>query len=201
MDDLKLKITEIEEAVSATYGKYNVTNKFYEITKLAIERGDLVKLLSADQAYIYNKNGELWLAPISSLSFSEEPINISSIMSELEMIYIKAQDPNKIKEAFVSAFIQMTLGTPKQIYFAALIFTWLCESIADESCAFYNYETIEQLDDQLRPHLVMGIATSDVDLKSVRIYDCKNNQDGVLGHCRNCSNRLAEQGILGFVME
>ena len=61
MTDLKQEISRIQKAEQNTRNQYPGVNKWYEITKIACERGELIKLLSADKEYIYDSKGRLWL--------------------------------------------------------------------------------------------------------------------------------------------
>jgi hypothetical protein len=206
MDDLKKKIAEIEAEVKTNYR----FNRYEAIVQLAIDRNELNKLFSADPSYIYNNDGKKWLAMNSYFGETLEPFNIVSVFAAYMSIYlrIKIKDrkektfcSEKLKMMFLEAFKDMVSGTPEQLYWAVKIFQHLSISIADRSSAFYRVAQSEQLDDELRPYLVMGIATSDIDLKTVHIYDCQNISDGLWGYCKFYSDKLKDKGIKGFIIE
>ena len=210
MDDLKQKILEIDSISRNNRGKYNGKSKYYAIVKLALERGELTKLLSADETYIYGNDNRLWLSAPYDLTLSDNPIHIISLLSELEMLYLKARRSDRIdktntagniKNAFAESFKEMCSGAPEQLYFAVQIFTWLTEGIKTGINAFEDVRQKKQLDDELRSFLIAGIANHNVELKNIHIYDCKERPDGLWGYCLYCSKKLETQGLKGFEME
>ena len=104
MVDLKQEIIRIEKEAKATYGKPKAVSKFKEITKIALARGELTKLLSADESYIHGtdygcRNGDLWLAPDPKLNIMDnDPIDTTAVLSAIYSLYLHSGYDLSIKE-------------------------------------------------------------------------------------------------------
>ena len=200
MNTLKQEIARIQQAARETQGKYPGVNKWYEITKVAYERGELIKLLSGEDEYIYDNNGNLWLhsgGPDADLD--KDPIGIAALTTSGVSVYYEKTEDDEFKESFVEAFNQMTIGTPKQIYYAVQIFAQLASDDAVESGAFYNWIDNTPFTDCLRPMLFNAIKLRKKELISSKIYNCEKDSEGVYEHCKFYSQQTEDFGIKGFI--
>lgn len=199
MDDLKEKIAELEKVAE---NNWNV-NKFYEITKIALERNELIKLLSADSSYIYNSKGELWLAPDKKFGPDPRHIVTGTIIDALEKIYYETKSP-KIKKNFILSIKEMISGTPQQFFLAIECFRKISEEIQSYRCRhsyskfdyFKEYNELPTLDDELRPFIIKAIEERRDFLKENSAYELN-----LWEHCEYHSRKLVELGLIGFMPE
>ncbi len=200
MDDLKLKIGEIERMIS---NNQNI-NRFYEITKLALERNELYKLLSADDSYVYNNNGEMWLAGNNKWYGMQSPGTIleHAIISALEKIYVETKS-SEIESELISAIKKMLYGTPQQFFLAIRCFSCISRDIQayrkKYSYSHFDYFGRNKdipLDAELRPFIKKAIEERRDFIKDNFAYDCNLWQE-----CEYQSRKLVEQGLIGFMPE
>lgn len=191
MQDLKNIITSIQANKEL--------DKRYEIVKVAYERGELVKLLSADDEYAYDANGNLWLhsgGPDADLD--ADPISIRGIVSGIEKYYFNT-DSEEFKQKVVDAFFALLKGTPQQVYFAVQMFYALATDDADESSSFYDWIEEIKFTDSLRPALTNTMRSRRDELLCAKVFNSSRYSDGVYGKCVYYSNLLIEDGIVGFI--
>jgi len=204
MTDLKKEITRIQEAVRATNKDFNGVNKWYEIVKVAYERGELINLLSGDDEYIYDADGKLWLAPDPKLGPDNDPLAIRTLFSSGVNIY-GSDCPKDLQKAFIKAFCNMLDGSPKQIYFAISIFYQLAnidntyKSNALSQFYLASFGISEYISDSLRPILKKTLNIRKVELSNTKIFNCKDNLNGVYDYALFYSKLLEKYGINGFV--
>ena len=198
MNDLKQEIARIQQAVKENQDKYPGVNKWYEITKVAYERGELVKLLSGEDEYIYDADGELWLKPLAQ-NFSKDPIDVVCLFTGLSDLYFNEKYSDAVKDKLVRAFHEMVSGTAVQLYFAVKMFVSLCERLNAKSSYFYDYFSKEQLSDELYPIITNAVINRFQEMKTVFIYDCSHLKDGLYTLCVNYSKFLEDVGLNGFI--
>lgn len=193
MTDLKHIITTIQS------DKNN--DRWYEIVKAAYERGELVKLLSADDDYVYDSDGNLWLhsgGPDADLD--ADPIDIRAVVSGIDKYYFKTES-KKFKLKTIETFFELLRGTPQQVYFAVQMFCALASDDADESSAFYDFINKIPFTDALRPALTSTIHLRKEELSQCKIFNCAKKENGIYDHCIFYSELLEDEGIDGFVEE
>ncbi len=190
MTDLKSIIIDIQ-------AKKN-TNKWDEIVKVAYERGELIKLLSADDEYVYDANGQLWLANDPSLAPEDRnPMAIGPLISGVYNQYRKDRC-EVFKANFVSAVKQMASGNPKQIYLSAQIYHILAMGETNKISPFYSRANKDHALEELRIILEQSVASQKSELSVVFIYNCQNCKKGVYDYCRRISRDTTQIGLKGF---
>ena len=179
-------MTELQEIIAKIQADKNC-DKWYEIAKVAYERGELINLFSADEKYTV---GNEWLKPDSQLSMGmdEGPINERALFSGIVNLYRKTKDV-KVKQAFIEVFAKMTVGTDKQIYFAIKLFY----SLAKNSL-LYKYYPFKDVYEELTPFLIGFVNKNTEKLKSIKVYICKDNDGGLYKLCEYYSNKIVEIG-------
>ena len=170
-----------------------MSNKFYDIVKQAYESDELLLLLSADEKYT---NGNEWLKPDYRLSMGldENPIDEVALFGGLVNLYRKTDDKN-IKQAFKNAFSQMLLGTETQIYFAVELFYILADNSLE-----YKYYPFADVYNDLSPFFSEFVNENVEKLKSIKVYNCKDNDSGLYNLCEYYSNEIVEIGGKPFVV-
>ena len=201
MTDLKQEISRIQTAVKETQNQYPGVNKWYEIVKVACERNELVKLLSADDDYAYDASGNLWLhsgGPDADLD--ADPISISSLISGFYSYYREEKTVER-KQILIDAFNKMLRGTPQQFYFAVQIFYKLASNDINKSSPFYSIINKVKLSDELRPDVKSQIRSRKEELRNHKIFNCSTDDNGIYDHCIFYSELLEDEGAEGFVGE
>ena len=195
MDDLKEKIAELERVIE---NNWNI-NKFYEITKIALERNELIKLFSADSSYIYNDKGELWLQEESEFN-SSNFFYTENIFDAFFKIYKENQIKN-LEKVFVNTLKEMTNGTPEQLYFAVGIFSHFCYELTEEKNVFFGINLDSEIENELRTALKKRIEKEGFELEKYYFYECSYHKCGLLGYCVDSSTRIVELicGRKGFM--
>lgn len=164
-----------------------MSNKFYDIVKQAYESDELLLLLSADEKYI---NGNEWLKPNSRLSMGldADPINEFSLFSSIVNLYLDTKDTN-VKQAFKNACLQMLAGTEKQVYFATELFYALADDALED-----KYHPFEDIYKELALIFTAFISENLEKLKAIKIYNCKDKDEGLYKLCEYYSNEIVEMG-------
>ena len=198
MNDLREKVFEISTEVRKK-GRYNKKTKYYAITELAINRGELVKLLSGDESYIYDNEGQRWLVPYCALNETKDSYSVINICESLDEIYSDSKRSEVIRKQFVEAFKEMTQGTGEQIYYAVKIYTWLTKAIANKKTHFRKVGLQEQLDENFRQYLINGILNSNIDFQTIKIFDCIDYSEGLFGYLKSISSSLERDYHKGFM--
>lgn len=199
MTDLKQEIGRIQQSVKETQNQYPGVDKWYEIVKVACKRGDFVKLLSANNEYAYDANGNLWLhsgGPDADLD--ADPISISSLVSGFYSFYREERTAER-KQLLINAFNEMLCGTPQQFYFAVQIFYNLASGDANKSSPFYSIVNKTKISDELRSTLVSKIHARKEELCNKKIFNCSTDDNGIYDHCIFYSELLEDEGVDGFV--
>ena len=198
MNNLKEKIAELEKIAKNNWN----FNSFYEITKIALERNELIKLLSADSSYIYNSKEELWLAPDKKMGPDPRPIVTGAIINALEKIYYETKSP-KIKINFISSIKEMISGTPQQFFLAIEYFRIISEEIQSNRRHSYSkfdyfkeYNGLPTLEDELKPFIIKAIEERRDFLKENSAYELN-----LWEYCKYHSGKLVECGLIGFMPE
>ncbi len=206
MTDLKQIISDIQCLKSRQSLNHADANPWYEISKVAYERGELIKLLSADDEYIYDAQGNLWLAHAPQYGVgvdysSEEPLDISALMNHGVYALCDELSSDEFKETFVTSVIQMLNGTPKQVYFGILIFYILSADIQDSISPFYSYVSDQQVDDEIRPFLCRIVKQRENELRNTFLFEWAKKTDGLWAMCYSYSQKLKKIGAESFVEE
>ncbi|MGN1048122.1 MAG: hypothetical protein ACI4QZ_05895 [Eubacteriales bacterium] len=170
-----------------------MSNKFYDIVKQAYESDELLLLLSADEKYT---NGNEWLKPDYRLSMGvdEDPISERTLFGELVNLYRKTEDIN-VKRAFKTAFGQMLIGTEKQIYFAAELFYALASASLE-----FKYYPFKDVYEELAPFFENFVSENSEKLKTIKVYNCKDDDNGLYEWCEYYSKKIVKIGGLPFVV-
>jgi hypothetical protein len=197
MNDLKSKIIEIQAKSRLDH----TTNIYYEITKVALERNELDKLLSADSSYVYDLDGKAWLAGSKKWygMSSSCPILENTIINALQQIYEETKSTD-IEKVFISTIKEMLYGTPTQFYLAIAYFSFLSEQTQSRSCDYWKFDYFGRgqdeptIDNELRPFIKQAILQRRDFLESSVVYE--NN---LLEMCEYFSNKLINRGLIGFM--
>lgn len=199
MTDLKQEISRIQAAVKETQNQYPGVNKWYEIVKVACERNELVKLLSADDDYAYDANGNLWLhsgGPDADLD--ADPISISSLVGGFYSYYLEERTAER-KQILIEAFYEMLRGTPQQLYFAVQIFCKLASNDANRSSPFYSVVNKIKISDLLCPEIKSTIQKRTEEIKNVSFLNTVNYQNGLYGWVLRKAKSLNNEGAVSFL--
>ena len=161
-------------------------NKFYDIVKQAYESDELLLLLSADEKYT---NGNEWLKPDSRLSMGvdEDLISERTLFGELVNLYRETEDIN-VKRAFKTAFRQMLIGTAEQIYFAAELFYVLAGASLE-----FKYYPFKDVYEELAPVFANFVSENSEKLKTIKVYNCKDDDNGLYEWCEYYSNKISQR--------
>ena len=184
MATVKQEIIRIQNEFNATRGQFHRPDMVYEITKVAFERGELIKLLSADDEYVRDADGRLWLATDPKLGPDNDPVDIAGIFIRgIDQLYSETHS-EELKNDFVTVFKQMLTGTPEQFYFAIQLYVRVADMESDKSSHFAKYYFEKySFADELLPFVREAAAQRAEELKTVKCYNAVLYSDGVYGWC------------------
>ena len=200
MDDLKLKIEEIEKKSDKNK---SIVDTYVEILKVSLERNELDKLLSADPSYIYNSRGNEWLAGNRKWFGMSMPWPIleNVMVSAIQRIYEETKSP-EIERTFVSSIKNMLYSTPQQFFMAIVYFSCLSKTIQDANYYRLKFDFLGRtngmvnIDEELRPFISSAIAERVDFLKNSSVYE-----SNLFESCEYFSKRLVKSGLIGFMPE
>lgn len=196
MTDLKQEISRIQKAEQDTRNQYPGVNKWYEITKIAYERGELIKLLSADEEYIYDSEGRLWLRYSGpDWDLGANPIDIRAIVDNGLYELCTPNNKSELKQTITNVFNTMLDGTPEQVYFATELFYALADDTLED-----KYHPFEDIYKELAPIFTTFISENPEKLKAIKIYNCKDKDEGLYKLCEYYSNEIVKKGGKPFVV-
>lgn len=169
-------------------------NRFYNIVKQAYSRGELQLLLSADEAYV---RGNDWIKPDPRLSmgYDKDPINIFAICSQLEGLFLDTADAD-IKTSIESALLSMIKGTDVQKYFAITAFY----AIYRNAVSVKRY-ALKDVGTKLWPVFFKYISENKQQLRSIKVYNCEDEDEGLYTLCRYYSKKIVELGGQPFIKD
>lgn len=130
MTDLKKEIARLETM--------SYEDKFEGIVKVALQRNELIELLSGEEEYVYDTAGKAWLAPSPCFGPDANVIDITRVAFMVNRLYKETKDEN-IKSTLVDGLAVMLNGTPIQLYYAISIYCYLAGLEYDRSSAFAGY--------------------------------------------------------------
>ena len=199
MTDLKQEISRIQKAEQDTRNQYPGVNKWYEITKIAYERGELIKLLSADEEYIYDSEGRFWLRYSGpDWDLDANPIDIRAIVDNGLYELCTPDNKSELKQTITNVFYTMLDGTPEQVYFAVHIFSSLAIGDLNETSPFYDWINGVNFTDSLRLKLATTINQRESELKRVSFFNTVNFKNGLFDWILRKDQSLKKRGIKGF---
>lgn len=189
MTDLKQEIRNLE-------GK-SFKEKFEGIVKVAYPRKELIDLLSGDEKYIFDTNGNLWLAPEDYWGPVDDDLNIAAATNAVNDIYKESHDEN-LKNILVNALTEMLNGTPVQFYYAVCVFCHLA-SLEDSGVLYFS----DWVNDYSFVNDMHPIVSNTVKLRKNELVKVKIKNIGQTNNlyiwCRNKSNSIVNDGFAPFV--
>ena len=186
MTDLKKEISRLE--------KMDYEEKFEGIVRVALERNELIKLLSGEDEYVYDSSGKAWLAPLSGFGPNANLIDMDRI-SYMVTRLCNDFGSETVKSVLVSALTEMLGGTVKQFYYAVWVYCHLSSFEADQSSNFAQYYiTKRSFAREFHPVVFSAVQTRKKELQQTKI-EYIGFLDNLYEWCENRSEELVSDGF------
>ena len=185
-------MTDLEQEI-ARLAKMNYKDKFEGIVKVAFQRGELIKLLSGEDEYVYDANGKAWLAPSPCFGPDSNVIDIDRVACMVNNICDDFGTDN-IKSILIPTLTEMLNGTPTQLYYAVRIYTQLARLEEGGLSNFSNWVYDQYFTNDFHPIVSSAIQSRINELKNTKI-----EYIGLLNNlyewCEICSEGLIRDGF------
>lgn len=172
-------------------------NKYIELVKRAYASGELYLLLAGDNKYIVDSDGKFFLREdirLTGVAQDEcDPMNIEAILSALEDYYCSLDKKSGEKKDFWSTLRQslenlLSSNDAEKVYFATKIYYSLGKRDGKDS--FYPFKGLYG---EIRNNVIDALCKTRDGLKEAKIYEGKNQQNGLWDVIRACNEQSLDK--------